>query len=202
MAGKQRMTAHPDFPRLYNSLANCSLFAAWQGDVVRQALPRYMSRPYRLTGLGPVKAGGRYTVPGLMPTVYASTDAATLAAELNYKAPRYGLTPGQLRAQLTIGMRWKLQGAVDLTMAATLGALGVSKAEIVNCDWLAEQNAGREALTQAIARAAFERLAEGLIVPSARRPGGVNIVYFPSHRRDGTVIETYDEASVSFFHGL
>jgi RES domain-containing protein len=196
------MTAHPAFLRFYQSLANRSLFTPWRGNVVRQALPRYMSRPYRLTGLGPVRAGGRYTVPSLMPTVYASTDAMTLAAELSYKAPRYGLTPGQLRAQLMVGMRWEIQEVVDLTMAATLGLLGVSKAELVSCDWLAEQNAGREALTQAIARAAFERQAEGLVVPSARRPGGVNIVYFPSHRRDGSVIETPDEANIPFLHGL
>ena len=35
----------------------------------------------------------------------------------------------------------------------------------------------REALTQAIARAAFEHLAEGLVMPSARLKGGVNIHY-------------------------
>jgi RES domain-containing protein len=196
------MRAHPDFRRFHEVLANQNLFTLWRGNVLRQAPPRYMSLPYRLTGLGPARAGGRYTVRALMPTVYASTDAATLAAELNFKAPRYGLTPGQLKAQLTVGMRWEIQRVVDLTAAETLELLGVETDDLVRCDWLTEQNAGREALTQAIARAAFERQAEGLVVPSARLRGGVNVVYFPSHRRDGTLIETPDEAGVPFIHGL
>lgn len=61
----------------------------------------------------------------------------------------------------------------------------------------------REALTPAIARAAFEHLAEGLAVPSARRKGGVNIIYYPSHRRDGTVIQTLNPAALPpDMHGL
>ena len=57
-------------------------------------------------------------------------------------------------------------------------------------------------MTQAIARAAFEHLAEGLIVPSARLKGGVNVVCFPTHRQNGTLIQTLDEANVPFTHGL
>jgi hypothetical protein len=73
---------------------------------------------------------------------------------------------------------------------------------MTSCDWLAEQAAGREAVTQAIARAAFENLAEGLVVPSARNPGGVNLVYYPNHRKDGSVIQTLNETAIPFMHGL
>src|SRR5256885_1874032 len=100
------VSAHKDFPQFFKVLdpnSNPGLYTAWKGDVVRQSVPRWMSRPYRL---------------------------------------------------------------------------------------------------KAIARAAFEQLAEGLIVPSARLKGGVNIVFFPSHRRDGTLIQTLDEANVPFTHGL
>ena len=65
-----------------------------------------------------------------------------------------------------------------------------------------QQMAGTEPITQAIGRAAFEHLAEGLVVPSAQRAGGVNIVFFPSHRRDGSVIQALDEAGTPFMHGL
>jgi RES domain-containing protein len=80
--------------------------------------------------------------------------------------------------------------------------LGVKKSDILACDWDAEQSAGKEPVTQAIARAALENFAEGLVVPSARHRGGVNIVYYPAHRRDGTAIKTLDEASIPFVHGL
>ena len=137
-----------------------------------------------------------------MPTVYASTDPATLSAEAHYKGLRYGWTKSDFNVRLIVGMHWELQAVVDLTAAATLKSLKVTHKAIVSCDWDAEQTAGDEPVTQAIARAAFENLAEGLIVPSARRRRGVNIVYYPSHRRDGTVIQTLDEANIPFMHGL
>jgi RES domain-containing protein len=116
---------------------------------------------------------------------------------------RYGWTPADFHARLTVGMHWQLQAVVDLTVAATLKALKVTTREIVSVDWDAEQTAGDEPVTQAIARAAFEHLAEGLIVPSARRQGGVNIVYYPSHRRDGTLIQTLNAAALPpDMHGL
>ncbi|HEY5912551.1 MAG TPA: RES family NAD+ phosphorylase [Verrucomicrobiae bacterium] len=100
-------------------------------------------------------------------------------------------------------MHWELQSVVDLTTPAIRTALKVTLKEIVTADWDAEQTAGREPVTQAIARAAFEHLAEGLIVPSARRKGGVNVVYFPSHRRDGTVIQILNPGTLPpDMHGL
>lgn len=195
-------TAHKQFPHFFNVLADPARYTAWQGKVVRQAAPRFMSRPYRLTGLGSVFKGARWSVKGLMPTIYASTSPDTLNAEVYYKALRYGLRPADLKTQLVVWMHWELQAVLDLTSPTTLRALKVTKGEIINCDWDAEQSAGREPVTQAIARAAFEQQAEGLIVPSARHKGGVNVVYYPSHRRDGTVIQTLDEANVPFIHGL
>ena len=137
-----------------------------------------------------------------MPTVYASTDPVTLNAEAYYKGLRYGWTQADFKSQLIVGMRWELQAVVDLTAAITRRALGVSLGQIMNADWYAEQSALREPVTQAIARGAFENEAEGLIVPSARRRGGVNIVYYPCHRRNGTIIQTPAEASIPFMHGL
>lgn len=138
-----------------------------------------------------------------MPTIYASTNPVTLNAEAYYKGRRYGWTRADFQNQLVVGMHWELQAVVDLTAAATRKALGVSLRGIVSVDWAAEQTAGREPVTQAIARAAFENLAEGLIVPSARHKGGLNIVYYPSHRRDGSVIETLNPATLPpGMHGL
>ena len=199
-------TAHKDFPHFFAVLdpnTNPGLFTPWKGLVVRQASPRWLSRPYRFTGLGSALAGARWSVRWLMPTIYASTDPATLAAEANYKGLKYGWALTSFHPQLTIGMQWELQMVVDLTLPTTLAALNVKEVDLMACDWDAEQNAGREPVTQAIARAAFEQLAEGLVVHSARRPGGLNIVYFPSHRLDGTVILTLKPAALPpDMHGL
>ena len=197
------MNPHNDFLRLFDVLKNHpGLFTARKEDVYRQGLPRWMSLPYRFTGVGSVLTGARWSVKGLMPALYASTDPATLSAEAYYKCARYGWTPAQFQPQLVIHMRWELQKMLDLTNAATLKALKLTTREIQTCDWFAEQTAGRESVTQAVARAAFENLAEGLVVPSARRAGGVNLVYFPAHRLPGTVIQTLNEPAIPFLHGL
>jgi RES domain-containing protein len=194
--------AHNDFPHFFKVLSDPKWFTSWKGDVVRQAPPRWMSRPYRFTGVGSAFAGARWSVQRLMPSVYASTNPAILNAEAYYKGLRYGWTKAHFKAQLIVGMHWELQAVLDLTAAATLKALKVTNKEILNCDWAGAQTAGLEPVTQAIARAAFEHLAEGLIVPSARYAGGVNIVYYPSHRRDGSIIDTLDEANIPFMKGL
>jgi len=195
-------TAHQDFPKYFEVLSDTGLFTPWKGNVVRQAAPRWLSKPYRFTGVGSALAGARWSARFLMPTVYASTHPDTLHAESYYKGRRYGWNPADFKAQLIIGMRWEFQAVVDLTSPTILKALGVKKSDILGCDWDAEQRAGNEPMTQAIARAAFEHCAEGLVVPSARHSGGVNIVYYPPHRRDGSAIETLDEANIPLLHGL
>jgi RES domain-containing protein len=137
-----------------------------------------------------------------MPAVYASSDVRTLLDEAYYKSRRYGWKPADFRTQLAVKMNWRLNRMLDLTDAATLRELGVSKNALKNCDWKASQDAGDEALTQAIARAAFENMAEGLVVPSARNVTGINLVYYPSHRLAGTVIQTLNEEDIPFRHGL
>src|SRR5213592_1529371 len=150
--------AHSRFPDFFNVLSNPAWLTTWAGDVVRQSAPRWMSRPYRFTGVGSVLAGARWSVKGLMPTIYASTDPVTLNAEAYYKGLRYGWAKADFNVQSMAGMHWELQAVVDLTAPATLKALKVTNGEIVSCDWRAEQTAGREPVTQAIGRAAFENL--------------------------------------------
>ena len=194
--------AHKNFPDFFHALSDPKWFTSWKGDVLRQSAPRWQSKPYRFTGVGSVLMGARWSVKWLMPTVYASTHPDTLNAEVYYKGRRYGWRRADFKAQLIVGMHWELQAVVDLTCAATLKGLGVKKADIIMCDWDAEQKAGHEPVTQAIARAAFENFAEGLVVPSARHYGGVNVVYYPALRRDGTLIQTLDEENIPFRHGL
>ena len=46
-------------------------------------------------------------------------------------------------------------------------------------DWRKVNHAGHESLSQAFGCAAHDLGAEALLVPSARVPGGLNLVYFP-----------------------
>lgn len=198
-------TPHPNFRDYYRLLSSPDgqrLFGPWAGDVFRFAQPRWVSRPYRFTGVGALLKGGRFNNPKLIPANYFSTDARTVMEELDAKANRYGWKPEDMKAQTRVIVRLNLQRILDLTNDATLTLLRLNTAELIGCDWESEQNADREALTQAVGRAVFENFGEGLLVASARRAGGTNIVYFGSHRLDGTALVTQDEDNVPFVHGL
>jgi RES domain-containing protein len=200
------VTAHPDFSyffRILDPTQTPNFYTKWEGNVVRQAAPKWMSTPYRMTGAGAVLIGARWSVRGLMPTVYASTDPATLSAEALYKALRRGWQESDFHPLLTVGMYWKLELLLDLREPFTLRALRLTYEDIAGVDWENEQANGREPVTQAIARAVFERQAEGLIVPSARRKEGINIVYFPTHRRKDSIIHVLKPESLPpDMHGL
>jgi hypothetical protein len=74
--------------------------------------------------------------------------------------------------------------------------LKVSKRRILTEPWRAEQTAGREALTQALGRLAHEFGWEALLVPSAARKGGVNLIVFPDNLAMGSRFEIVNVAEL------
>ncbi len=72
-----------------------------------------------------------------------------------------------------------LSRVLDLTAGEVRRRLVVSQSRMVAEDWRRQADAGKEALTQAIGRAAFSAGIEGLLVPSAALRGGANMVVFP-----------------------
>lgn len=197
-------TPYPRFAHFYDVLSGATSPArvACVGDVFRAALPKWMSKPYRLTAVGSVLTGGRWNVQNLIPAMNFGTTAEVTAAEADAKAIRNGWPPGSFSPQTRVGFRLDLRAVLDLTDAKVLAAFGHTEAELITCNWESEQVAGREALTQALGRAAFETYAEGLIVPSARLRGGINIVAFPANLQAGSTITAHDESSIPFVHGL
>ena len=72
-----------------------------------------------------------------------------------------------------------------------LQAVGVSREHMCMEQWEKIQRTGKEAITQTIGRLAWERKFDGLLVPSAARASGVNLVAFPDHTPRGC-IEIYN----------
>jgi RES domain-containing protein len=70
---------------------------------------------------------------------------------------------------------------LDLADGKTRSALRVSKRRMLDEPWREEQKAGREALTQALGRLSHELGWEGLLVPSAARKEGMNLIVFPAN---------------------
>ena len=51
--------------------------------------------------------------------------------------------------------------------------------ELLEEDWRKVNDRGYESDSQALGRAVYDSGGEGILIPSARVPGGINLVYFP-----------------------
>ncbi len=76
-----------------------------------------------------------------------------------------------------VSLEAEVERLLDLTDATVRRALKVSLKDLAG-DWQDTQDLGQEALTQAIGRLARATGYQGLLAPSATRPGGRNIVLF------------------------
>lgn len=173
---------HLESDRLRRALERCASRAVkWSGVVYRSASPRYANQDDLLTGLGSKSAGARWNPPNSFPTIYASLDPHTaldevLAHFLYYKIPIEAAMP-----RVTVSVRVRLGGVLDLTEGKTRSALRVSERRMVDEPWREEQKVGREALTQALGRLTHELGWEGLLVPSAARRTGMNLILLPAN---------------------
>ena len=91
--------------------------------------------------------------------------------------------------RVTVAVRIELTGVLDLTDGVNRSTMRVSAHRMLREPWREEQAAGREALTQALGRLAYELGWEALVVPSAARRGGVNLIIFRDNLARGTKIE-------------
>ena len=108
--------------------------------------------------------------------MYLSLDLDTALAEVKGWLDYYGLKPESALPRVFAAIQADLSEILDLTNGAIRQRLQVSLDRIIREDWRRLNDQGREALTQAIGRAAFEASFEGLLVPSAQNEEGRNLV--------------------------
>ncbi|MFN0242753.1 MAG: RES family NAD+ phosphorylase [Planctomycetota bacterium] len=146
----------------------------------RSATPQYARGADLLSGTGSRTHGGRFNPPRAFAAIYASLDPETAMAETlahfrYYGIPEHAAMP-RVFAALDVGLRRVL----DLGDARVLKKLALSTEALVRDDWRRAQDAGEASLGQALGAAVFElEKWEGLIVPSAARDSGRNVVIFP-----------------------
>jgi len=100
-----------------------------------------------------------------------------------------GFPTKAIRPRVFAGLTIRLKDVLDLTDGRVRRSLGFTLNELVTEDWAAIQRSGQEAWTQAIGRGAAIAGFDGLLVPSARRPQGRNVVIFPRNLRSGSKVE-------------
>jgi len=173
---------HPESDRLRRALERCASRAVrWSGVVYRSASPRYSNEDDLLTGVGSKTAGARWNPPKSFPTVYSSLDPHTALDEVLAHFRYYEIPIESAMPRVVVSFSVRLGKVLDLTDGKARTALRVSERRILDESWREEQKAGRESLTQALGRLAHELGWEGLLVPSAARRGGINLIVFPAN---------------------
>jgi RES domain-containing protein len=154
------------------------LAIAWRGEGFRFTDATYANLRDLATGEGSLKAGGRWNPKGAFPTLYLSLTPETALAEVLAHQRIQGI-PDVMATPMTLaGFRVDVQGLLDLTDTAIRRLLRVTLPQLKQ-PWWPIQHAGREALTQAIGRLAYETGFRGLLVPSAPDRAGRNLALFP-----------------------
>ena len=162
------------------------LLRPWSGPACRVTTLDYPTAKSILLGQGSFLYGGRWNAIGSFRAVYGSTEDTVAVAESCATAD-YANVPVPFRApRLLVAIDFSLQAVLNLCAPDVLQRLGVNAHDLRTEDWRKVQELGVESLTQAIGRAVFANGGEGLLVPSARVNGGVNVVYFPENRRPGS----------------
>jgi RES domain-containing protein len=133
--------------------------SAWNGTVYRHMFGSHS--PARTN-----TEGARWNAPGLA-AIYASCERETALAEADYYVSLQPLPPSVKRTLFTI--RVGLKNVIDLTAAELLPRLGITDDVLSSIDHIPCRTIG----------AAVNWLGhDGLLVPSARRRGGTNLVIF------------------------
>jgi len=160
----------------------------WSGIVFRSVHPRHANRHDAASGKGSLAFGGRWNAPGTFAAVYASLDPETALAEALARIRREGLPDALAMPRTFLALEVRLERALDLSRGGLREPRRIARKEMVECDWLKLQDSGREALTQAMGRASFRAGFDGILVPSAGGPGGVNLVAMPENFGTGSRI--------------
>jgi len=176
---KAKPTDPPEVVELFEIIADLFPDAeGWDGVIIRNVATKYATRNNFYSGAGAAKTGGRWNRKGLE-AIYTSLDVETATLEAYQDFIYRGFLLTAITPRVTAGAKVKLSKILDLTDPKILKKIGFTKKELIEEEWRAIQKAGVESWTQAIGQGSYLAGFEGLIVPSARKKDGKNIVIFP-----------------------
>lgn len=172
------VSPHPQFEVMLERLKKC-IPQPWAGIAVRATHPNWASAGELLSGVGAIKTAGRWNPPGMFRAVYMSDSPETALAESLARQRYYHLLPHDALPLTLVAVRISLHSIVSLRDKRVRRKLGLTVPEMIAEDWREMNTRGDEAITQTFGRAAFALGYEGLILPSAARRNGSNLLWFP-----------------------
>jgi hypothetical protein len=109
--------------------------------------------------------------------------AESLARQRYYQLPLPGALP-----LVMVAIDVTLHRVLSLRDRGVRRRLDVTVSEMIGEDWRATNAGGKEVLSQTLSRVAFMVGVEGLILPSAARRRGFNLLWFPDHLDAGSSV--------------
>lgn len=153
----------------------------FSGNAFRFANAGFASADVLISGDGAMQHGGRWNPPGEFPTTYFALDVETAWAEKRHSFQHYGLPLEHCLPASLVLIRIRLSQVLDLTTASRRNRLGITAesmtAELPPAPGGTKHQVARHTLARLVHAAGIE----GLVVPSARRPRGTNLVVFPAN---------------------
>lgn len=183
------LAEHPNYPQILARLQRWLPHAVpFQGHLFRMINPQFSSNADILSGVGGLRADGRWNCKGRFRCSYTSRAVETAMKEVLAATRRKGLPDERALPRTLIGLDLSAQRALDLTDGDTRLRCQTGRDRILNDAWWIENQKGRESFTQAVGRAAMAAGFEALIAPAAAdAPHGVNLVVFPENLQPGSI---------------
>jgi RES domain-containing protein len=166
---------HPDFDEIKETVATLSKRGkSFSAVCYRCTEPQFADQI--VSGLGSQLYGARWTPKNSFPTVYLCESVEAALREYLARGRRMKLPDHKSLPMVTAWVKVKPGNLLDITDAEIEAAISpLLKKDKIH--WRAIQDR-REAVPQAVGRAAKEICFSGLIAPSQALPGGKNIVIF------------------------
>lgn len=191
-----KVTAHPRFQELLSLIEKTPRLAKrWRGIVFRSVTPDNADHVKILSGQGSFHKGGRWNALGSVRAAYASTKPEVALTEALAHFRYYGFLDEDAMPRVTVALEFKLRKVLDLTDPKVQRKLNLNLTEIMAEDWRKVQDRKKESQAQAVGRAVAAAGFEGMLVPSAVVPNGVDLVYFPVNTVSGSVAQLYEKSS-------
>ncbi|HEY1052381.1 MAG TPA: RES family NAD+ phosphorylase [Prosthecobacter sp.] len=146
-----------------------------------------------VNGAGALHASGRWNLRGAMRLSYTAMAPGTALAEALAHVTYYGLPLNKALPRALVALRLKAGRVLDLRDGDVRQALRLSKQTIRHLDWRADNQAGREAVTQAWGKTFSDAGFEAVIVPSAADSSGTNVLVYPENLHSASQFEVDEE---------
>lgn len=189
------ITVHPDRVKLSvrAQVVGRERLVPFEGELYRFIDPRFYKAADTLSGVGALHACGRWNLVGACRLSYTALCPDTALSEALAHVRYYELPLSKALPRVLVAVRLKVSRALDLRDGQVRKSLVLGENTIRNLDWRAENQQGREALTQAwgyaFARAGFE----AVLTPSAVHPFGFNALVFPDNLLPGSHFSVVNE---------